>query len=401
MNESEAEDEEEGIQKMNIEPAMRKEYMLTLDEEEDFIEDDENTDDEESQENNNANKSANHMTRTNTASKVQKNELIRGLIDRKYQCKWCSLRFYTKTQLKQHEQVHTNTVLNCPVCDKQFTSKDRLNGHMKCHMEPSLECKVCGKKFKRLCNLYNHELVHGLTEHAFMLCQFCGRGFRSRRDYQNHVIANHRDHLMKVDADGSVIDDSTNQNPAVQQRFSKKNSRRPRKTAKKQTPTSDNNTLISNYGQEHQLERIIPVNDSPDETYFTRTGVHFHDLDDFQFEHEEENENEEENDYFEIDNISNNNPANINSLKRMRKSSRPMNRNKFKKLKTFLLTDRADVEEDTNNVIVLNSQTQFTQIQPQLSRQLNNRTISTMNSFHSTRPPTGSILAHLFEESLS
>lgn len=129
--------------------------------------------------------------------KVHKNDLIRGLIDRKHQCKWCSLRFYSKSQLKQHEATHTNSVLTCPVCDKQFTQKDRLSGHMKCHMEPSLECKVCGKKFKRLCNLYNHELVHGLTEHAFMLCQFCGRGFRSRRDYQNHVIANHRELLMK------------------------------------------------------------------------------------------------------------------------------------------------------------------------------------------------------------
>jgi len=131
--------------------------------------------------------------------KVQKNDLIRGLLDRKHQCKWCSLRFYTKSQLKQHETTHANSVLVCPVCDKQFVHKDRLSGHMKCHMEPSLECKVCGKKFKRLCNLYNHELVHGLTEHAFMLCQFCGRGFRSRRDYQNHVIANHRDQLMKAD----------------------------------------------------------------------------------------------------------------------------------------------------------------------------------------------------------
>jgi hypothetical protein len=137
-------------------------------------------------------------------TKVHKNELIRGLIDRKHQCKWCSLRFYSKSQLKQHELTHSNSLLYCPVCDKEFTHKDRLSGHMKCHMEPSLECKVCGKKFKRLCNLYNHELVHGLTEHAFMLCQFCGRGFRSRRDYQNHVIANHRDLLLKSDPNSTV-----------------------------------------------------------------------------------------------------------------------------------------------------------------------------------------------------
>jgi uncharacterized C2H2 Zn-finger protein len=144
--------------------------------------------------------------------RVHKNDLIRGLLDRKHQCKWCSLRFYTKSQLKVHETEHINTYLYCPVCDKEFTHKDRLSGHMKCHMEPSLECKVCGKKFKRLCNLYNHELVHGLTEHAFMLCQFCGRGFRSRRDYQNHVIANHREALMKTD---TVNANATNVNASA------------------------------------------------------------------------------------------------------------------------------------------------------------------------------------------
>lgn len=145
----------------------------------------------------NVTQTATNDLKSSTLAKVQKNDLIRGLLDRKHQCKWCTQRFYTKSQLKQHESTHVNATLFCPVCDKEFTHKDRLAGHMKCHMEPSLECKVCGKKFKRLCNLYNHELVHGLTEHAFMLCQFCGRGFRSRRDYQNHVIANHRDQLMK------------------------------------------------------------------------------------------------------------------------------------------------------------------------------------------------------------
>lgn len=67
---------------------------------------------------------------------VRKKDLVRGLMDRKYQCKWCATRFYTKTLLKQHEATHVNSILLCPVCDKEFTHKDRLAGHMKCHMEP-------------------------------------------------------------------------------------------------------------------------------------------------------------------------------------------------------------------------------------------------------------------------
>ncbi len=67
---------------------------------------------------------------------VQKKDLVRGLMDRKHQCKWCATRFFTKSQLKQHEATHVNASLVCPVCDKEFTHKDRLAGHMKCHMEP-------------------------------------------------------------------------------------------------------------------------------------------------------------------------------------------------------------------------------------------------------------------------
>lgn len=79
----------------------------------------------------------------NEPASINKKTLIRGLIDRKYQCRWCELKFFQKKHLQQHEQTHhKNTTLSCPVCDKVFTRKDRLNGHMKCHMEPSLECKV-------------------------------------------------------------------------------------------------------------------------------------------------------------------------------------------------------------------------------------------------------------------
>lgn len=74
---------------------------------------------------------------------IQKKTLIRGLIDRKFQCRYCDDKFFQKKHLQNHEQSHhKNTTLNCPVCDKSFTRRDRLNGHMKCHMEPSLECKV-------------------------------------------------------------------------------------------------------------------------------------------------------------------------------------------------------------------------------------------------------------------
>lgn len=269
--------------------------------------------------------------------KLHKNDLIRGLIDRKHQCKWCSLRFFTKSQLKAHELTHSNTSLNCPVCDKEFHHKDRLSGHMKCHMEPSLECKVCGKKFKRLCNLYNHELVHGLTEHAFMLCQFCGRGFRSRRDYQNHVIANHREMIMKCENDNgdesfSLQDETDNETIGNGCRSKKKRSAAAKrkyvnKNSKSETSAKRSKSCkvkVVKKGTFHatiaapQSQPAAPTtttvmlsDDTPDPRlidiesdtaadsnttathYFTRTDIIQLSKDDLRMYHEEENESEE------------------------------------------------------------------------------------------------------------
>ncbi len=349
--------EHERIQKPNNQ-MITKEFQLDDNDNDDDDDESININDEDNEEEEHFTDKSNKKSATSSQNqpKVHKNELIRGLIDRKHQCKWCSLRFYTKSQLKQHENLHTNSVLNCPVCDKQFTSKDRLNGHMKCHMEPSLECKVCGKKFKRLCNLYNHELVHGLTEHAFMLCQFCGRGFRSRRDYQNHVIANHRDHLMKVDSEGTVIQELNNNN----------NLKRTRKTSKKVSSSaniSNNSNSITNStpsNENIQPSNDMIINDSTDDTYFTRTGVNF-DLEDFQFDDEDE--------FNHLDEEYNLNDKQSNSINK--KSIN--NKNKIKK---FKMNNQIEVEEDYMS----------DQSQPQ---QINQTKANT------------SILANLFEESLN
>ena len=271
------------------------------------------------------------------SANFEKKDLVRGLIDSKYQCKWCLLRFYTKTQLKNHEATHINTTLYCPVCDKEFLHKDRLAGHMKCHMEPSLECKICGKKFKRLCNLYNHELVHGLTEHAFMLCQFCGRGFRSRRDYQNHVIANHRDQLMKADSTNSQLV-WTKANPLNESSVNKKDKINQRN--KRKIKASESKKQLSS----HQFETEA-------DTYFTRTDTTIHSYvdhghlcnDDFNdADLDEDQDGDELNANF---NSSYNNTEKFSD--RIKNKSRNYLNNKFKRLKTSL---NIEVIEDDENV---------------------------------------------------
>ena len=298
--------------------------------------------------------------------KVHKNELIRGLLDRKHQCKWCSLRFYTKSQLKQHETTHMNSVLYCPVCDKQFTHKDRLSGHMKCHMEPSLECKVCGKKFKRLCNLYNHELVHGLTEHAFMLCQFCGRGFRSRRDYQNHVIANHRDQLMKTDMSNCQNDlaaagakKDADLMPS-RRGFNTPLTRRALKFTAQDTGEQIKTTtvLLSN-----ESDAMV---DLESDTYFTRTGTsvhHFENIgDESDVEESDEDDEEDQNEHIFNNEFANNNDSSNSGLNyghcRPGKKANGFNKksdnsikNKIKRLKTSLNIEVVDDEEHSTSLL--------------------------------------------------
>lgn len=298
---------------------------------------------------------------------LHKNDLIRGLIDRKHQCKWCSLRFYTKSQLKQHETTHMNSVLFCPVCDKEFTHKDRLSGHMKCHMEPSLECKVCGKKFKRLCNLYNHELVHGLTEHAFMLCQFCGRGFRSRRDYQNHVIANHRDQLMKSDSINQMANINHQQAELSIPKESTPVKKTPKRLTKSQSKKSANTSTYP-----VKTTTVVLTDDLTDtsnhlslnepDTYFTRTGTVQLNRDMDEDEDETGLNDDENQDYINelVNNIESHSfnldlNGSVSGSKSKRGSYKPRNsiKNKIKRLKRSLnievLDDNDDGDDDNNN----------------------------------------------------
>ena len=190
----------------------------------------------------------------------------------------------------------------------------------------SLECKVCGRKFKRLCNLYNHELVHGLTEHAFMLCQFCGRGFRSRRDYQNHVIAKHRDLLMKTDTASTsnqhILTENNAEGKKLKTKMNKMNDRKVKRN-------------------ESHTQTVIDQVEMEPETYFTRTDtiVHF-------------SENmckiisDDEN--LENDPLSSmNEDGEIGNLNRAKSKNKGFIKNKFKRLKTSLNIEV--IEDDDEN----------------------------------------------------
>ena len=322
--------------------------------------------------------------------KVQKNDLIRGLLDRKHQCKWCSLRFYTKSQLKQHEASHTNSVLYCPVCDKQFTHKDRLSGHMKCHMEPSLECKVCGKKFKRLCNLYNHELVHGLTEHAFMLCQFCGRGFRSRRDYQNHVIANHRELLMKTDVNKNNIDIDGKQ--GEQRMGIQRRSNNSRRSTKFNNNDTHNPEMMNNDENNKNLNMV----DIESETYFTRTetSVRFQSLDEDDDDDEEEsNENIYESGYI------NEQTGHLDTGVKIFKRKNSL-RNKIKRLKTSLDIEVIDDEEQFGSVYLNNRLLLEQPIDPRYNHYANGRIIHGISMEERQRSEQG-VLVNMDDEVLA
>ncbi len=168
--------------------------------------------------------------------------------------------------------------------------------------------------------------MHGLTEHAFMLCQFCGRGFRSRRDYQNHVIAKHRELLMKTDTTSASNQHILTENNAEGKKFKTKiNKINDRKVKQNESHT----------------QTVIDQMELEPETYFTRTDTIVH-ISENMCKIISDDEN------LENDPLSRmNEDSEIGYLNRAKSKSKGFIKNKFKRLKTSLNIEV--IEDDDEN----------------------------------------------------
>lgn len=106
---------------------------------------------------------------------------------RKFMCNFCGSMFVTKTHLRGHEQIHSNSKdFECDTCGKQFKTNSYLNRHIKYHLnERTYKCKQCLKGFNTSTTLnYHVQLVHSGVK-TFQ-CQLCDKGFPLKIQLVSH-----------------------------------------------------------------------------------------------------------------------------------------------------------------------------------------------------------------------
>lgn len=84
-----------------------------------------------------------------------------------------------------------------------------------------------------------------------MLCQFCNRGFRSRRDYQNHVLANHRDVILSQNGGSQQQKDDNNNEEELNNQLLDSSQTPPPSTAKSSSSKSSRRAAQKHSSTDH------------------------------------------------------------------------------------------------------------------------------------------------------
>lgn len=97
--------------------------------------------------------------RTFTNQKVYRNHTKRDhLMERRYKCTQCEMKFYTSNELKDHSIKHTGVrKFQCDVCLKAYGRKSTLREHMRIHADDRrFKCEHCGMAFVQKCSWRGH-----------------------------------------------------------------------------------------------------------------------------------------------------------------------------------------------------------------------------------------------------
>ncbi|XP_044742748.1 zinc finger imprinted 3-like [Chrysoperla carnea] len=119
---------------------------------------------------------------------------------RQFSCTVCERTFHRKDHLKNHIKVHSPTkkIYTCDRehCKKEYTSALSFKKHLAIHFaeEGHLDCKICSKKFDTKSEILYHLKIHAGSrtiknpnEKKFR-CDFCERKFFTRKDVRRHLV---------------------------------------------------------------------------------------------------------------------------------------------------------------------------------------------------------------------
>ena len=109
---------------------------------------------------------------------------------KKFQCTTCHKSFTTRSNLRQHTQLHTKEFsYYCEPCNKGFNNCSYFKDHVRSHEGLTYKCAHCSKTFASKKNYSYHLSVH-TGEYRFT-CRGCNEGFNNKAKYERHKINCH------------------------------------------------------------------------------------------------------------------------------------------------------------------------------------------------------------------
>nr|CAD7424363.1 unnamed protein product [Timema monikensis] len=116
--------------------------------------------------------------------------LVRHTGKYNYKCIKCDKSFPCRSKLNAHSYIHKTPQFACSVCCKKFVHRDTLQTHLLIHADKKLhQCSECHRGFTTKSNLRQHEQSHS---NLLFSCEHCGAKFR----YQSSLTSHRRCHQV-------------------------------------------------------------------------------------------------------------------------------------------------------------------------------------------------------------